>query len=118
MSSFGYFEDIADDLQVLQHLHDALKPGGQVLLEMAGKEPLARTFQPRTWHRHAEWDEYLRTYLFTTESILEIEESQESETRAAEGYPVVSQPPGATQPAAQPERPRSFTVGSLRPTRG
>jgi len=58
-SSFGYFEDIGEDLQVLRHLHRSLKPGGQVLLEMAGKEPLARTFQPRTWHRHTERDEYL-----------------------------------------------------------
>jgi SAM-dependent methyltransferase len=58
-SSFGYFGDVAEDLQVLRQLHGSLKPGGQVLLEMAGKEPLARTFQPRTWHRHAERDEYL-----------------------------------------------------------
>jgi SAM-dependent methyltransferase len=58
-SSFGYFADEAENLQVLQHLHASLKPGGQVLLEMAGKEPLARTFQPRTWQRHAERDEYL-----------------------------------------------------------
>jgi SAM-dependent methyltransferase len=58
-SSFGYFEDIADDLRVLRQLHGSLKPGGQVLLEMAGKEPLAHTFQPRTWHRHVERDEYL-----------------------------------------------------------
>ena len=58
-SSFGYFEDVTEDLRVLRHLHGSLKPGGQVLLEMAGKEPLARTFQPRTWHRHAERDEYL-----------------------------------------------------------
>ena len=68
--------------------------------------------------RDPEWDEYLRTYLFTTGDILEIEEGQGSETLAAEGYPVASQPPGATQPAAQAERPRSFTVGSLRPARG
>ncbi len=58
-SSFGYFEDGAEDLRVLRHLHASLKPGGQVLLEMVGKEPLARTFQARTWHRHAERDEYL-----------------------------------------------------------
>lgn len=58
-SSFGYFEDGTEDLRVLRHLHISLKPGGQVLLEMAGKEPLARMFQPRTWHRHAERDEYL-----------------------------------------------------------
>ena len=58
-SSFGYFEDVAEDLQVLRQLHGSLKPGGQVLLDMVGKEPLARTFQPRTWHWHAERDEYL-----------------------------------------------------------
>jgi SAM-dependent methyltransferase len=58
-SSFGYFEDMVEDLRVLQHLHTSLKPGGQVLLEIAGKEPLVRTFQPRTWHRHTERDEYL-----------------------------------------------------------
>ena len=54
--SFGYFKEMTEDLRVLRHLHVSLKPGGQVLLEMAGKEPLARTFQPRTWHRHAERD--------------------------------------------------------------
>jgi SAM-dependent methyltransferase len=58
-SSFGYFEAMADDLRVLQHLHASLKPGGQVLLEMAGKETLVHTFQPRIWHRHTERDEYL-----------------------------------------------------------
>ena len=58
-SSFGYFADAAEDFQVLRHLHASLKAGGTVLLEMAGKEPLARDFQPRTWHRHAERDEYL-----------------------------------------------------------
>jgi SAM-dependent methyltransferase len=58
-SSFGYLEDGAENLRVLRQLHGSLKPGGQVLLEMAGKEPLARTFQPHTWHRHAERDEYL-----------------------------------------------------------
>ena len=58
-SSFGYFADAGEDLQVLRNLHASLKPGGTLLLEMAGKEPLARDFQPRTWHRHAERDEYL-----------------------------------------------------------
>jgi len=58
-SSFGYFAEASEDLQVLRHLHASLTPGGTVLLEMAGKEPLARDFQPRTWYRHAERDEYL-----------------------------------------------------------
>ena len=58
-SSFGYFTDAEENLQVLRNLHASLIAGGTVLLEMAGKEPLARDFQPRTWHRHAERDEYL-----------------------------------------------------------
>jgi SAM-dependent methyltransferase len=58
-SSFGYFTDAEDNLQVLRNLHASLTPGGTVLLEMAGKEPLARDFQPRIWHRHAARDEYL-----------------------------------------------------------
>jgi len=58
-TSFGYFTDVEEDLQVLRHVHASLTPGGMVLLEMAGKEPLARDFQPRIWHRHAARDEYL-----------------------------------------------------------
>lgn len=58
-SSFGYFADAGEDLQVLRNLHASLKSGGTVLLEMMGKELLARDFQPRTWHWHAERDEYL-----------------------------------------------------------
>jgi hypothetical protein len=58
-SSFGYCEDVAEALQILRQLHGSLKPGGQVLLDMVGKEPLSRTFQPRTWHWHAERAEYL-----------------------------------------------------------
>jgi hypothetical protein len=27
-SSFGYFEDVTEDLQVLRHLHVSLTPGG------------------------------------------------------------------------------------------
>ena len=41
-SSFGYFEDPNDDLQVLRNLQESLKPGGKLLMEMLGKEPLAR----------------------------------------------------------------------------
>jgi SAM-dependent methyltransferase len=33
-SSFGYFEDPNDDLQVLRKLQESLKPGGKLLMEM------------------------------------------------------------------------------------
>ncbi len=49
-SSFGYFEDPEDDLRVLRNLHEALRPGGKLLMDMQGKEPLARKFRERDWH--------------------------------------------------------------------
>jgi SAM-dependent methyltransferase len=48
-TSFGYFRDIEQDRQVARNVHRSLKPGGAFLLEMAGKEILARVFQPRDW---------------------------------------------------------------------
>lgn len=58
-SSFGYFEDADDDLQVLRNLRESLRPGGKLLMEMMGKEPLCRVFQERSWQRYGEADEYL-----------------------------------------------------------
>lgn len=49
-SSFGYFEHPDDDLRVLRNLHSSLKPGGKLIMDMHGKEPLARKFQKRDWH--------------------------------------------------------------------
>lgn len=40
-SSFGYFEDDADNLQVLHNIHRSLRPGGEFLIEVFGKEFLA-----------------------------------------------------------------------------
>ena len=48
-TSFGYFNDPADDARVLAQVHAALKPGGKVLMEMMGKEILSRIFRPRDW---------------------------------------------------------------------
>jgi SAM-dependent methyltransferase len=48
-TSFGYFEDPAQDLQVAKNLYTSLKPGGKLVIEMMGKEVLARIFQPRDW---------------------------------------------------------------------
>lgn len=58
-SSFGYFEDRNDDLQVLRNLHESLKPGGKLLMEMLGKEPLCRVFRERLWHHRPGTEEYL-----------------------------------------------------------
>ncbi|MCB0256379.1 MAG: class I SAM-dependent methyltransferase, partial [Anaerolineae bacterium] len=48
--SFGYFADEADDRKVVANMYEALRPGGQVLIETMGKEILARQFQERNWH--------------------------------------------------------------------
>ncbi len=50
-TSFGYFEDPQDQFRVLRCMYTSLKPGGRVLLDLLGKEKLARTFRERDWHR-------------------------------------------------------------------
>lgn len=44
-TSFGYFETEQDDLAVLRNIHCSLKEGGVLVLEMVGKERLAKTWQ-------------------------------------------------------------------------
>lgn len=50
-TSFGYFEDWRDDLRVAENLHACLRPGGRLVIEMVGKEVIARGFRPMeaTW---------------------------------------------------------------------
>ncbi|HLV43732.1 MAG TPA: class I SAM-dependent methyltransferase [Aggregatilineales bacterium] len=48
-TSFGYFDDQADDLQVLRNFYTSLRPGGVFVMDMMGKEVLARIFQARDW---------------------------------------------------------------------
>jgi SAM-dependent methyltransferase len=48
-TSFGYFEDPQDDRRVVQNVCHSLKPGGVFILDMMGKEVLARVFTPRDW---------------------------------------------------------------------
>ena len=47
-TSFGYFDDPQDDRRVLQHIFRSLKPHGVYLIDMLGKEAVAKTFQPTT----------------------------------------------------------------------
>ena len=45
-TSFGYFDDKQEDLLVLKNILASLKPGGVCLIELLGKEFLAKVFQP------------------------------------------------------------------------
>jgi SAM-dependent methyltransferase len=51
-TSFGYFEQPADNQQVLINVYSSLKKGGVFLLDMVGREILARIFQSRDWREH------------------------------------------------------------------
>jgi len=52
-TAFGYFDDKSEDLLVLRHLHDGLVSGGTLVIDLVGKEWLARHFEP-TWSTRAE----------------------------------------------------------------
>jgi SAM-dependent methyltransferase len=45
-TSFGYFEDKEDDLRVLRNIHTSLRDGGVFLIDVIGKEHLAKVFRP------------------------------------------------------------------------
>jgi SAM-dependent methyltransferase len=51
-TSFGFFAAPEDDLLVLRNVSASLRPGGRFLIEMNGKEVLARIFRPRDWTEH------------------------------------------------------------------
>jgi SAM-dependent methyltransferase len=44
-TSFGYFKDEQDNLRVLRNIHQSLKETGVLVIEVVGKERLARTWQ-------------------------------------------------------------------------
>jgi SAM-dependent methyltransferase len=45
-TSFGYFDEKEDDITVLHNIYQSLKTGGILLIDVMGKERLARIFQP------------------------------------------------------------------------
>ncbi|MBD3235839.1 MAG: methyltransferase domain-containing protein [Candidatus Eisenbacteria bacterium] len=53
-TSFGYFSDPRDDRRVLENLRASLRAGGELLMELMGKEVLARGFRERDWVEYAD----------------------------------------------------------------
>lgn len=49
-TSFGYFEEIKDDKKVIKNVYLSLKNKGVFLIDIMGKEVLARVFCERNWH--------------------------------------------------------------------
>lgn len=48
-TSFGFFEDQADDYRVLVNAYSSLKEDGVLIMDLVGKEILARSFTERGW---------------------------------------------------------------------
>ena len=40
-SSFGYFEDEEDHRRVIRNAHASLRPGGRLIVDIVGREPIA-----------------------------------------------------------------------------
>lgn len=49
LTSFGFFEDRRDDEKVAKNIFASLKDGGAFVIEIMGKEILARIFRERDW---------------------------------------------------------------------
>jgi SAM-dependent methyltransferase len=45
-TSFGFFDDAAENERVLANVHASLRSGGQFVIDVAGKEVIARRYQP------------------------------------------------------------------------
>jgi len=58
-TSFGYFENQDEDLQVLRNLHASLRSGARLVMQLAGKEILARLFAPRHWIEYPDGSYFL-----------------------------------------------------------
>jgi SAM-dependent methyltransferase len=48
-TAFGYFEQDAENLAVVRAAHDALTPGGLMVLEVINGDRVLRAFEPREW---------------------------------------------------------------------
>ena len=49
-TSFGYFEDVNEDRRVAANVYRSLKEKGVFLIDIMGKEVLARIFRERDWY--------------------------------------------------------------------
>jgi len=59
-TAFGYFEDPNEDKQVVKNVYESLKPGGVFLVDVMGKETIARIYQARDWHEDDDGTIYLQ----------------------------------------------------------
>jgi cyclopropane fatty-acyl-phospholipid synthase-like methyltransferase len=51
-TSFGYFETLEEELTVLRNYRASLRPGGRLIIDVIGKELLAKNFTPFEWYEY------------------------------------------------------------------
>jgi SAM-dependent methyltransferase len=61
-TSFSYFEDQGEDRKVARNLCESLRSGGVLVMEMIGKEVLARIFQKRHWEETGDGTLFLQEH--------------------------------------------------------
>ena len=49
-TSFGYFQDQSENIKELKNVYESLRPGGKFVLDVMGKEIIARIFKEKDWH--------------------------------------------------------------------
>ena len=49
--TFGYFADPGEDRHIVENLFTSLKPGGHLVMDLMGKEVLARIYRQYDWHK-------------------------------------------------------------------
>jgi SAM-dependent methyltransferase len=59
-TSFGYFSDPQDDRRVVENVFAGLKSGGWFLLEVKGKEALAKEFRQYDWYEEPDGTKFLQ----------------------------------------------------------
>jgi hypothetical protein len=103
---YGQRVDVTDDdelRRILEHNRDEEKEHAAMVLEWIRR-------------RDPKFDEHLRTYLFSSDDILAVEERAGSQPRPQEATPTAPEPAGSSGAAADDARP-ALTVGSLRPAK-
>jgi len=51
-TSFSYFEDPQEDKHVVKNVFESLRTGGRFIIQMHGKETLAKVFMEKDWNEH------------------------------------------------------------------
>ncbi len=59
-TSFGFFEDPNEDKQVVMNAYQSLKSEGVFMVDVMGKEIIARIYQERDWHEEEDGTIYLQ----------------------------------------------------------